>query len=73
MEYSMTTKRKDEVKPWQPRMEREPEFNPFVNTLDRELENPPPLEQSESENRESAQNTGAAGDAERWRRFEASV
>ena len=69
----MTTKRKDEVKPWQPKMEREPEFNPFANPLDRELENPRPLEESESEEGESAQNTGGAADAELWRRFEASV
>ena len=53
----MTTKRKDEVKPWQPKMEREPEFNPFANPLDRELENPPPLEESKSEHGELAQNT----------------
>ena len=69
----MTTKRKDEVKPWQPKMEREPEFNPFANPLDRELENPPALEESESEDAESGRNTGGAADAERWRRFEASV
>jgi hypothetical protein len=73
MEYGMTTKHKVEVKPWRPKMQREPEFNPFVNPLDRELENPRPLEESESEDGESAQNTGGAADAERWGRFEASV
>jgi len=64
---------KVEVKPWQPKVEREPEFNPFANPQDLELETPPPLEQSETEDGESAQNTGDAADAERWRRFEASV
>jgi len=44
-----------------------------VSPLDRELENPRPLEESESKDGESAQNTGGAADAERWRRFEASV
>ena len=68
----MTTRHKVEVKPWQPKMEREPEFNPFANPRDRELENPP-LEESTSEDGESAQNTGGAADAERWRRFKASV
>jgi hypothetical protein len=69
----MTTKHKIEVKPWQPKTERELEFNPFVNPRDRELENPPPLEPSESEDEESAQNIANAADAGGWRRFEASV
>jgi hypothetical protein len=36
-----------EQTPWQPKIEREAELNPFVNPMDRTgaLENPPPLEQ----------------------------
>jgi hypothetical protein len=42
----MTTPHKIEQKPWQPIMEHEPDFNPFVNFMDRvgQLENQPPLE-----------------------------
>jgi hypothetical protein len=38
--------RKHEETPWQPNIEREPEFNPYVNSMDRtgQLENPPPLD-----------------------------
>ena len=69
----MTTEHKVEVKPWQPIVEREPEFNPFANPRDLGLENPPPLEYSENEAGEAAQNTGDAADEDRRRRFEASV
>lgn len=50
----MTTKRKAEVKPWRPKVVREPEFNAFANPQDRELENPPPLELSDSPSDEPA-------------------
>jgi hypothetical protein len=56
METVMTTTRHEE-KPWQPRIDRNPEFNPFVNPLDRELENPPPLEELESDDEQSTRNT----------------
>lgn len=53
----MTTQRKAEPKPWEPTVEREPEFNAFVNPQDRtgRLENPPPLEDSEAEEGESVE------------------
>jgi hypothetical protein len=53
----MTSKPKPEAKPWQPEIEREPEFNAFVNPLDSELENPPPSENSGSDDGESTHNT----------------
>jgi general stress protein 26 len=48
-EHTMTGERDHLQKPWQPRIERELVFNPFVNPQDRtgELENPPPLEDLE--------------------------
>jgi hypothetical protein len=51
----MTEKHKHEEKPWRPTIEREPEFNPFVNPQDRTgaLENPPPLADDEDEEGES--------------------
>jgi hypothetical protein len=52
----MTTSHK-EHKPWQPTIEREPEFNAFVNPLDRELENPHPAEELEPEDDDSAQHS----------------
>jgi len=58
----MTAKHTDEAKPWQPTIEREPEFNPFANPIDRELENPPPWEKSESEDGDSAQSTVGLAD-----------
>ena len=58
----MSTKHKDEVKPWQPTIWREPECNPFANPIDRELENPPPWEKSESEDGDSAQSTVGLAD-----------
>ena len=47
---------KHEETPWQPDMEREPEFNPYVNPMDRtgRLENPPPLDSWEPEEDNSA-------------------
>ena len=43
-------------KPWRPNIEREPEFNPFVNSQDHESETPPPpLEDTESDATDSAQ------------------
>jgi hypothetical protein len=47
---------KHEKPPWQPDMEREPEFNPYVNPMDRtgQLENPPPLDNWEPNEDESA-------------------
>lgn len=57
----MTTNPSQEKKPWQPRIDRSPEFNPFVNPLDRELENPPPpLEELESDNDEPTRDTHAS-------------
>lgn len=56
----MTEKHKD-AKPWQPTIEREPEFNAFANPLDRKLENPMPLEESDSEGDEPTQTSGSAG------------
>ena len=53
----MTRKHPNEAKPWRPKVERAPEFNPFVNSLDRELENPPLLEESDSEDVVSAHST----------------
>ncbi|MGC2463015.1 MAG: hypothetical protein WA446_18900 [Steroidobacteraceae bacterium] len=60
----MKTQRKHEEKPWQPEIEREPEFNPFVNPLDRtgQLENPPPLEDSEVEENASVDDDRVAGE-----------
>jgi hypothetical protein len=55
----MTSKRKNEVQPWRPTLRREPELNPFANPLDRELENPPPLADSDAEDDESAHNSGS--------------
>jgi|SRR5580700_3535515 hypothetical protein len=51
----MTTLHKLEQKPWQPIMEHEPEFNPFVNPMDRvgQLESQPPLEDVDSNEIES--------------------
>jgi len=51
----MTTPHKPEQKPWQPIMEHEPDFNPFVNSMDRvgQLENQPPLEDSDRNEIES--------------------
>lgn len=48
-EHTMTPERQHLEKPWQPKIERDPVFNPFVNPQDRtgELENPPPLEDHE--------------------------
>jgi hypothetical protein len=60
METVMTTTRHEE-KPWQPRMDRNSEFNPFVNPLDRELENPPPLEELESDDDQTKCNTNESG------------
>jgi hypothetical protein len=60
MEQAMTTKPIQEEKPWQPRIDRTPEFNPFVNPLNRELENSPPLEQPESDYDEPTPNTHAS-------------
>jgi hypothetical protein len=53
----MTTEHRHEKKPWQPKIEDEPEFNPFVNALERtgELENPSPLEETQAEEGESAE------------------
>lgn len=53
----MTEKDKHEKKPWRPNIEREPEFNPFVNPQDRTgaLENPPPLEDEEGEEGEEGE------------------
>jgi hypothetical protein len=62
MEYKMTTKYKAEVKPWQPNVEREPEFNSFANPRYLWLENPPPW--SETEDGDSAQGAGDAVDTE---------
>jgi hypothetical protein len=56
------TNRKFEA-PWQPHVEREPEFNPFANPGYLWLENPPPW--LEIEHDESAESTGEAGDATR--------
>jgi hypothetical protein len=52
----MTEKPTHEQKPWQPKVDRDPEFNPFVNPQDRTgaLENPPPLSDEEDEDGESA-------------------
>jgi hypothetical protein len=46
----------NEQMPWRPKMEREPELNPFVNLADRNgaFEHPPPLEQPQDESPESA-------------------
>lgn len=57
------TNRKVEVKPWQPRMESEPEFNPFANPRYVWLENPPPW--SETVGADSAQSGEDAADEER--------
>ncbi|MGO9593890.1 MAG: DUF2934 domain-containing protein [Steroidobacteraceae bacterium] len=63
----MKTQRKHEEKPWQPEIERQPEFNPFVNPLDRtgQLENPPPLEDSEPEENASVDDDRVAGETTR--------
>jgi hypothetical protein len=62
MEYKMMN-HKVEVKPWQPNVEREPEFNPFANPRYLWLENTPPW--SDAVDEDSAQSTGDAADAER--------
>jgi hypothetical protein len=51
----MAEKRKPEEKPWRPKLDREPELNPFVNRDDQTgaLENPPPLADDEDEEGES--------------------
>lgn len=53
----MATDYHAEDKPWQPTIEREPEFNPFANPVDRfsRVENPPLLEDSESSEGESSE------------------
>ena len=58
----MNSKRKDEVQPWRPNVERQSELNPFTNPLDRELENPPPLEESHSEDGELDHNNRGVPD-----------
>jgi hypothetical protein len=47
---------KHEETPWRPDIEREPEFNPYVNPMDitGQLENPPPLDNWEPDEDESA-------------------
>jgi hypothetical protein len=59
-EMSVTTMHKEEEKPWQPRVDREAEFNPFVNPLDRELDRSAPLEDDDVENDEPAVDTKEA-------------
>lgn len=59
----LATERRHEEKPWQPKIGREREFNPFVNALDRSagLENLPPLERSETGEDESIERDRVAG------------
>ena len=47
---------KHEETPWQPIIDREPEFNPYVNPMDRtgQLEHPPPLDNWEPDEDDSA-------------------
>lgn len=63
----MTTEHRHEEKPWQPMIERQPELNPFVNSLDRtgQLENPPPLPDIEVEEGASAEAERVAGQSTR--------
>jgi Protein of unknown function (DUF2934) len=53
---------RNEHMPWRPKMDHEPEFNPFVNPADRTgaLENPPPLEQIQAERNESREDAPIA-------------
>jgi hypothetical protein len=60
------TNLKVEMKPWQPHIDREPEFNPFANPRYLWLENPPPW--SETVDDDSTQSPEDAADAERQRR-----
>jgi hypothetical protein len=57
----MITRQKHEETPWRPRVESEPELNPFVNPLDRsgELENQPPLDHWEPEEAETSNKDGS--------------
>jgi hypothetical protein len=59
----LATERGHEEELWQPKIGREPEFNPFANALDRsgELENLPPLERSETGEYESIEHDRVAG------------
>lgn len=59
----MATERGHEEKPWQPKIGREREFNPFVNALDRSagLEHLPPLERSETGEDASIEHDRVAG------------
>jgi hypothetical protein len=52
----MSEKPKHEQKPWQPKIDREPELNPFVSPQDPTgaLENPPPLSDDEDDEGGSA-------------------
>jgi hypothetical protein len=56
----MTKNRRVEATPWQPRMDRDLDFNPFANPRDLGLETPPPLQLSETEVDESLQDSDDA-------------